>query len=140
MVNKGRWDGWREAFRDAKRLFFLSIGISNSGGRRRRPDLRRVVTGQEWQVENCAASIVDHEGKYALQLAAGRGEGIVWWLPHQFTTGKIDLRIAAIEQQVGLILRPASGEPPDRFGFAFSFAAAMASSEPERGTTGLPLM
>jgi len=130
LINKARRDGWREAFRDAKRLFFLSIGISNSGGRRSRPDLRRVVAGQGWQIENCAASIVDHEGRYALQLAAGRGEGIVWLLQHQFTTGKIDLRIAAIEQQVGLILRPASGDPSDRFGFTFSFAA----------TTGIDLL
>ncbi|MFM8395674.1 MAG: hypothetical protein ACKOB4_17300, partial [Acidobacteriota bacterium] len=45
-------------------------------------------------------------------------------LQHQFTTGKIDLRLAAIEQQTGLVLRPLSGEIADRFGFSFVFSAA----------------
>jgi hypothetical protein len=122
VINRDGREGWREAFRDAKRLFFLSIGISNSGGRRLRPDLRQIPAGEGWQVDNCAASIVDHEGRYALQLGPQSGNGTVWFLNHQFTTGKIDLRLAAIGQETGLILRPLSGDAPDRFGFKFSFS------------------
>lgn len=114
--------GWRESLREALQLFFLSIGISNSGGRRSRPDLAKVATGQGWQVENCVPAVVDHEGKWALRLDAQPGEGVVWLSDHDFLTGKIDLRLAAVAQEAGLLLRPltaSSGDAADHISFSF---------------------
>lgn len=129
MSNNEGKDGWRDTFRVAKRLFFLSIGISNSWGRRVRPDLTALAAGQGWQIDNCAPAIVDHEGRYALKLSAQPGDGRAWLLDHIFTTGKIDFRIAASEQQVGLILDPLSIDAQDQFGFRFTFT-------PSSGPTG----
>ncbi|MFZ4985271.1 MAG: hypothetical protein ACOYLF_07415 [Blastocatellia bacterium] len=117
--------GWRETFREALRLFFLSIGISNSGGRRLRPDLTKVVTRQGWQVENCTPSIVDHEGKWALRLDSLPGEGEVWLADHRFKTGKIDFCLAAVEQKGGFLLQPLSGDSADRLSFSFSVSEEM---------------
>ena len=115
--------GWRESLREALQLFFLSIGISNSGGRRSRPDLAKVATGQGWQVENCVPAVVDHEGKWALRLDAQPGEGVVWLSDHDFLTGKIDLRLAAVEQEAGVLLRPLatlSADTADHISFSFT--------------------
>lgn len=127
---------WREAFEDAKRLFFLSIGISNSGGRRLKPDLSRIVAGDGWQLEGVTPSLVDHEGRWALQLAPAPASGTAWLLDHQFSTGKIDFRIAAVEQQVGLALQPLTtgGQAawPDLFGCSLAL--------PEKGERGVELI
>jgi hypothetical protein len=123
---------WREAFEDAKRLFFLSVGISNSGGRRFRPELAKVVAGEGWRLENSTATVVDHEGKWALRLAPDAGTGVAWLTDHNFSTGKIDFRLAAIEQQAGLLLQPLPAGEPDLFGFAFSFSD-------KAGATGIDL-
>lgn len=126
---------WREAFEDAKRLFFLSVGISNSGGRRLKPDLSRIVAGEGWRLENAIPSLVDHEGKWALQVATAPDHGAAWLLDHQFSTGKIDFRIAAVEQQVGLLLQPLDNDgqtaSPDLFGCSVAL--------PEKGERGVEL-
>ena len=117
----GNERSWKEAIEEARRLFFLSVGISNAGGRRYRPDLSATLREEGWQRQNCAAAIVDYEGKWGLRLAAHPEEGAVWLLAHPFSTGKIDLRLAAIPQQAGLLFRPedASGDRADRLSFLF---------------------
>ncbi len=115
---------WREAFEDAKRLFFLSVGISNSGGRKFKPELAQVVAGEGWRLENSTATVVDHEGKWALRLAPDPGPGVAWLADRNFSTGKIDFRLAAVEQQAGLLLQPLPIGEADHFGFAFSFSDA----------------
>ncbi|MFZ4629372.1 MAG: hypothetical protein ACOYNR_13675 [Blastocatellia bacterium] len=113
--------GWKEAIEEAKRLFFLSVGISNAGGRRYRPDLSAILQEAGWQRQNCQAAIVDYEGKWGLRLTDHPEEGAVWLIAHPFSTGKIDLRLAAIPQQVGLLFRAqdASTDVPDRLSFTF---------------------
>jgi hypothetical protein len=122
-------NGWKEAMEEAKRLFFLSIGISNAGGRKYRPDLAAIPRDEGWHRQNCEAAIVDYEGKWGLRLAAHPEEGAVWLLPHPFSTGKIDLRLGAIPQQTGLLFRPeeASGDQVDLLSFTFPSAEAPAA-------------
>lgn len=110
---------WRETLSEATRLFFLSIGISNAGGRKYRPDLTKISAGEGWASENCEAAIVDYEGKWALRLTPLPGDGEVWLLDHEFPGGKMDLRIAAIEQRMGLLLQPLDAEAPDLLGLSF---------------------
>ena len=117
----GKENGWKEAIEEAKRLFFLSVGISNAGGRKYRPDLSAILQEEGWQRQNCEAAIVDYEGKWGLRLAEHPEEGAAWLIAHPFSTGKIDLRLGAIPQQVGLLFRPedASGDGPDRLSLTF---------------------
>lgn len=117
----GNGRDWKEAIEEARRLFFLSVGISNAGGRRYRPNLSAILREEGWLCQNCAAAIVDYEGKWGLRLAAHPEEGAVWLIAHPFSTGKIDLRLAAIPQQVGLLFRSedASGDLADRLSFLF---------------------
>ncbi|MFZ4794125.1 MAG: hypothetical protein ACOYLN_08330, partial [Blastocatellia bacterium] len=84
---------WRNSMEEAKRLFFLSVGISNSAGRRLSPKLGDVVAGVGWRVENCLPAIVDHEGRWALRLDPLPGDGTAWLLGHRFSTGKVDFRV-----------------------------------------------
>jgi len=112
--------GWRETLKEALRLFFLSIGISNTGGRRLRPDLKGIVSGEGWRVENCSPTMVEHEGKLAIKLAAQPGEGAAWLLNHNFRTGKIDLFLAAIDQQCGILFQSLAADSTDRLTFTFT--------------------
>ena len=121
--------GWRETLSEATRLFFLSIGISNAGGRKYKPNLAKISSGEGWTSENCKASIVDYEGKWALRLAAQPGEGTVWLLDHEFPGGKIDLKIAAIDQRAGLLLRPLDSETADLIGFSFDLGTESPGDE-----------
>ncbi len=117
---------WKEAIEEARRLFFLSVGISNAGGRRYRPDLSAIPREDGWQRWNCEAAIVDYEGKWGLRLAAHPEEGAVWLIAHPFPTGKIDLRLGAIPQQAGLLFRPEgdAGARADQLRFIFPSAEA----------------
>jgi hypothetical protein len=122
----GNGRDWKEAIEEARRLFFLSVGISNAGGRRYRPDLSAILRDEGWQRRNCEAAIVDYEGKWGLRLAAHPEEGAVWLIAHPFSTGKIDLRLAAIPQQAGLLFRPEgdAGALADQLRFIFTSAEA----------------
>lgn len=122
---------WRNSMEEAKRLFFLSVGISNSAGRRLSPKLGDVVAGVGWRVENCLPAIVDHEGRWALRLDPLPGDGTAWLLGHRFSTGKVDFRVAAVEQQVGIVLQPLSGGARDLFGCRFLMPANAATGEIE---------
>lgn len=128
----GNERSWKEAIEDARRLFFLSVGISNAGRRRYRPDLSAILREEGWRRENCEAAIVDYEGKWGLRLAAHPEEGAVWLIAHPFSTGKIDLRLAAIPQQAGLLFRSedTSGDRADRLSFLFP---------PEQAGAAIPL-
>lgn len=122
---------WRESIEEAKRLFFLSIGISNSAGRRFSPKLADIAAGAGWRVENCKAAIVDHEGRWALRLESQPGEGTAMLLDRRFSTGKVDFRIAAVDQQVGIVLQPRNGGSRDLFGCRFLIPANGANDQIE---------
>ncbi len=120
---------WRQTLAEATRLFFLSIGISNAGGRKYKPELAKISSGEGWASENCEATIVDYEGKWALRLAAKPGEGAVWLLDHECPGGKIDLKIAAINQRAGLLLRPIDSDTSDLIGFSFDLGTESPDGE-----------
>ena len=102
---------WKETLSEALRLFFLGVGISTYGAKRFRPDLARVSDpGSGWQFDNCKARPVEHEGRPGLRLTSVAGDGLASPSSRIFSTGKIDLSLAVVTQQAGLLLQPLNQE------------------------------
>jgi len=104
----------KQFFSDLSALLFMSIGISATRPKQRKFDLRRLVydanrsfggsRGREetWVLVNRAASSVEYESRQAVRFDSRPGTGLAWIDGLRFQTGKIDLKIAASPQNVGI--------------------------------------
>lgn len=95
-------------FSDAAKLLVMGVGVSDSGTIPRKLDLAKIATGEDWRLTNCSASVVEFKGKEAVQFDARQGEGWAMYDGLELPAGKIDISIAAIRQQVGLVIRARS--------------------------------
>ncbi len=100
--------GIGKIFSDAAKLLMMGIGVSDAGTMPRKIDLWQMAAGGEWRLWNCAASNVNYKGKEAVQLTANGGNGLALYDGLEFFNCKIDLSLAAINQQVGLVVRARS--------------------------------
>ncbi len=97
----------KQFFSDMVAMFFMGVGISTTRPKQRKLDLRKLVSGGQrsgdnWVLVNCAGSRVEYKGKQGVGLEARRGAGLAWIEGLRFSVGKIDLDIAAVEQDVGI--------------------------------------
>src|SRR5262252_683882 len=98
-------------FSDAAKLLFMGVGISDAGTIPRRVDLSKIAAGahgsESWQSRNCSATSVEFKGKEAVRLKAHGGDGLALYEGLELTAGKVDLAVAGITQNVGLVIRAA---------------------------------
>jgi hypothetical protein len=106
----------KQFFSDLAAIFLIGIGISTTRTKQRRLDLRNVVSnpghgseesrelGERWILINRAASIGEYKNQQALMFDSRPGKGLAWVEGMRFTTGKIDLKIAAVPQDAGIAL------------------------------------
>jgi hypothetical protein len=92
---------------DLSAMFFLGVGVSTARTKERRLDLRNLLagaqgSGERWSLINRAASNVEYKGQRAARFDSRPGEGLAWVEGLRFSIGKIDLSVAAIEQDVGV--------------------------------------
>ncbi|MEP7340451.1 MAG: hypothetical protein ABI977_22155 [Acidobacteriota bacterium] len=95
-------------FSDAAKLLFMGVGVSDAGTIPRRIDLSKIASADGWRLRNCSASSVEFKGKEAVQFDAREGEGLALYGDFELFIGKIDLAIAAIKQNAGLVIRARS--------------------------------
>lgn len=95
-------------FSNAANLLFLGVGISDAGTIPRKIDLSKIGEAQNWRLLNCSASPVVFKGKEAVRLNAKDGEGLALYEGLELSAGKVDLSIAGISQNIGLVVRARS--------------------------------
>jgi hypothetical protein len=104
----------KDFFSDLFAIFFLGIGISTTRTKQKKLDMRKLVSNaspgsgesrgpeEKWILVNRAASIVEYENQQAVRLDSRSGEGLAWVEGLRFSVGKLDLKIAATPQDVGI--------------------------------------
>lgn len=98
----------KQFFSDLFAMFFMGVGISTTRTKQRKFDLRKLVSGdgqgsgERWILVNRAATNVEYKGQPAVELDARAGKGFAWIEGVRFSVGKIDLDIAAVNQDVGI--------------------------------------
>src|SRR5262249_52149916 len=95
-------------------IFSLGIGISTTRTKQKKLDMRKLASNasqgsgenrgpeEKWILVNRAASIVEYENQQAVSLDSRSGESLAWVEGLRFSVGKIDLKIAAAPQDVGI--------------------------------------
>jgi hypothetical protein len=104
----------KQFFSDLAAIFLLGIGISTTRTKQKKLDLRKLVSnaneisrgsrgpGDNWILVNRAASNVEYGNRQAVMFDSRSGKGLAWVEGLRFSTGKIDLNIAAVKQDVGI--------------------------------------
>src|SRR5215510_1532682 len=104
----------KQFFSDLVAIFFMGVGISTTRTKQKKFDLRRLVSndalgleesrgvGERWILFNRAASSVEYRNRQAVRFDSRPGVGIAWVEGLRFSVGKIDLKIAAAPQDVGI--------------------------------------
>jgi hypothetical protein len=110
----------KQFFSDLAAIFLIGIGISTTRTKQRRLDLQKLVSnagrgyeesrgdvesegpGERWILINRAASIGEYKNQRAVMFDSRPGKGLAWVEGLRFTTGKIDLKIAAVPQDAGI--------------------------------------
>src|SRR5262245_4870453 len=104
----------KQFFSDLFALFFMGVGISTTRPKQKKLNLRKLVydeyrgseesrgAEERWVLVNRAASIVEYRNQQAVRLDSRTGAGLAWVEGLRFSVGKIDLNIAAVEQDVGI--------------------------------------
>ena len=99
---------FKQFFSDLAAIFLIGIGISTTRTKQRKLDLRKLSSntskgpGEQWILANRAASIVEYRNQEAVMFDSRPGKGLAWVESLRFTTGKIDLKIAAVPQDAGI--------------------------------------
>jgi hypothetical protein len=104
----------KQFFSDLATIFSLGIGISTTRTKQKKLDLQMLVSntgrdpgenrgsGERWILVNRAASSVEYANRQAVMFDSRPGKGIAWVEGLRFSTGKIDLNIAATPQDAGI--------------------------------------
>lgn len=92
-------------FSDAAKLLFMGVGISDSGTIPRKVDLWKIASGERWKLFQRSVANIYYKGKEAVQFEDGAGDGVALYQGLELSDCKIDLSLAAIRQNVGLIVR-----------------------------------
>ncbi len=92
-------------FSQLGKLLYMGVGISDPGTIPRKVDLWKIATGEGWKVAHLSAFNLHHKGKEAVQLTASGGDGVAIFEALQLPECKLDLSLAAINQQIGIIVR-----------------------------------
>jgi hypothetical protein len=98
----------KQFFSDLFAIFLIAIGISTTRTKQRKFDLRKLASvtnqgsGEKWILVNRAASIVEYRNEQAVMFDSRSGKGLAWLEGLRFSTGKIDLNIAATPQDAGI--------------------------------------
>ncbi len=99
-------------FSDAAKLLVMGVGVSDAGTIPHKIDLSKIASGTKgsgkWRRLNCSASIVRFKGKEAIRFDPHDGEGWALYDGLDLAAGKVDVAIAAIRQNVGLVIRARS--------------------------------
>lgn len=96
--------GIGKIFSDAAKLLMMGIGVSDAGTIPRKVDLWKMGSGVEWGLLHCSASNVNYKGREAVRLTASNGDGLALFNALEFFNCKIDLSLAAVSQNVGLVV------------------------------------
>ena len=98
----------KQFFSDVAAIFLLGIGISTTRTKQRKLDLQKLVSnagrgpGERWILVNRAASSVEYANRQAVMFDSRPGKALAWVEGLRFSTGKIDLSVAATPQSVGI--------------------------------------
>jgi hypothetical protein len=104
----------KQFFSDLFALFFMGVGISTTRPKQKKLDLRKLVSnedrgseesrgaGERWILVNRAASNVEYRNQQAVSFDSRLCAGLAWVEGLRFSVGKIDLKIAAVKQYVGI--------------------------------------
>jgi hypothetical protein len=98
----------KQFFSDLAALVLMGIGISTTRTKQRKLDLRNLVSDayrgseEKWVLINRAASIVEYGNQQAVTFDSRSSNGLAWVEGLRFSTGKIDLNIAATPQDAGI--------------------------------------
>src|SRR5262245_36532922 len=104
----------KQFFSDLLAIFFMGVGISTTRTKQKKLDMRKLVSnedrgseesrgaGERWILVNRAASSVEYRNRQAVRFDSRPGAGLAWVEDLRFSVGKIDLNIAATQQDVGI--------------------------------------
>jgi len=104
----------KEFFSDLFALVFMGVGISTTRPKQKKLDMRMLVANEDrgsegspgaeerWILVNRAASSVEYRNQQAVRFDSRSGKGLAWVEGLRFSVGKIDLKIAAAPQDVGI--------------------------------------
>lgn len=92
-------------FSQLGKLLIWGVGISDPGTIPRKIDLWKIATEEGWKVTNLSASNLNHKGKEAVRLTASGDDGMALMQELHLPECKLDLSLAAVNQQVGLVVR-----------------------------------
>ncbi len=97
--------GLKKLFADVGKLLYWGVGISDPGTIPRKVDLWKIAAKDGWKVQNLSASNLNHKGREAVRLETGDTDGFALLEGLQLPECKLDLSLAAVTQQLGLIVR-----------------------------------
>jgi hypothetical protein len=104
----------RQFFSDLFAIIFIGVGISTTRTKQKKLDMRKLVSNanraseesrgseERWILVNRAASSVEYRNQKAVSFDSRLGVGLAWVEGLRFSVGKIDLKIAAVKQDVGI--------------------------------------
>lgn len=92
-------------FSQLGKLLYMGVGISDPGTIPRKVDLWKIAGSDSWKVFNLHAASLNHKGREAVRLAANGRNGLALVGGLQLPECKLDLSLAAVDQQVGIIVR-----------------------------------
>src|SRR5262245_9765953 len=104
----------KQFFSDLVAILFMGIGISTTRTKQKKLDMRKLVSiedhgseesrgvGERWILVNRAASSIEYRNQQAVRFDSRSGAGLAWVEGLRFSVGKIDLKIAATPQDVGI--------------------------------------
>lgn len=127
--------GLKKLFADVGKLLYWGVGISDPGTIPRKVDLWKMTANDGWKVVNLSASNLSHKGKEAVRLHTDDGDGLALLERLQLSECKLDLSLAAVAQQLGLIVRAEDEIQYDLISFQVDAGAATLGLEIRFGST-----
>ncbi len=127
--------GLKKLFADVGKLLYWGVGISDPGTIPRKVDLWKIAANDGWMAQNLSASNLNHKGKEAVRLQTGEGDGLAMLAGLQLPECKLDLSLAAVTQQLGLIVRAENEISYDLISFQVNAAATALSLGIQFGAT-----
>ncbi len=127
--------GLKKLFADVGKLLYWGVGISDPGTIPRKVDLWKIAANGGWKVQSLSASNLNHKGKEAVRLQTGDGDGWALLEGLQLPECKLDLSLAAVTQELGLIVRAENEISYDLISFQVNAGAATLGLEIWFGST-----
>lgn len=104
-------------FSQLGKLLYMGVGISDPGTIPRKLDLWKIASGDGWKVFNLSVANLNHKGREAIRLSATSSHGLALVDDLQLPECKLDLSLAAVHQQAGIIVRATDEDSYDLVSF-----------------------